>query len=235
VAAAAPPRYAPPVSTTTRLFLIRHALVEPSARTTMYGTMDVGLCELALRQEAATYRWLAARLPQPARWIVTPLSRTRATAAAIFAAGYPETPLDTRPALIEQALGELEGLPHDSFFEKLRHPPHPFWSIAAHECPPGGESFHDVVARVGPELDRIVAEHAGGDHGNPQRHAHVDASGTTREEGQGHRDEHAQRHRPPDRVGSADPARCEAPGHAGDAPDQGREEAEQQTHQTDPE
>jgi len=182
VAAAAPPRYAPPVSTTTRLFLIRHALVEPSARATMYGTMDVGLCELALRQEAATYRWLAARLPLPARWIVTPLSRTRATAAAIFAAGYPETPLDTRPALIEQALGALEGLPHDSFFEKLRHPPHPFWSIAAHECPPGGESFHDVVARVGPELDRIVAENAGGDvviiaHGGSIRAALAHALG----------------------------------------------------------
>jgi broad specificity phosphatase PhoE len=170
------------VTATTRFFLVRHALVEPSARLTMYGTMDVGLCELALRQEAAAYRWLAARLPQPARWLVTPLSRTRATAAAIFAAGYPETPLETRPELIEQDLGEWQGLPHEAFAERLRHPPHPFWSIAAEERPPGGESFADVIGRVGPALDRLVAEHEGGDvvivaHGGSIRAAVAHAMG----------------------------------------------------------
>jgi broad specificity phosphatase PhoE len=168
--------------TTTRLFLIRHALVEPSARLTMYGAMDVGLCELALRQEAASYRWLAARLPQPARWIVTPLSRTRATAAAIFAAGYPEAPLDTHPELIEQRLGEWEGLPHEAFAERLRHPAHPFWSIAVEERPPGGESFADVIGRVGPAVDQLVAENQGGDvvivaHGGSIRAALAHAMG----------------------------------------------------------
>jgi len=73
----------------TRFFLIRHALVEPSARAMLYGNMDVALCDLALREEAALYRWLAARLPRPARWVVSTLSRTKFTAAAIFAAGYP--------------------------------------------------------------------------------------------------------------------------------------------------
>lgn len=167
---------------TTRLFLIRHALVEPSARLTMYGTMDVGLCDLALRQDAATYRWLAARLPQPARWLVTPLSRTRATAAAIFAAGYPEAPLDTRPELIEQDLGEWQGLPHETFLARLRHPPHPFWSIAVDERPPGGEAFTDVMDRVGPALDQLVAAHEGQDlvivaHGGSIRAALAHAMG----------------------------------------------------------
>ncbi len=170
------------MSTTTRIFLVRHALVEPSARLTMYGTMDVGLCELALRQEAASYRWLAARLPQPARWLVTPLSRTRATAAAIFAAGYPEAPLETHPELIEQDLGEWQGLPHEVFAERLRHPAHPFWSIAVDERPPGGESFADVIHRVGPAVDRLVAENAGGDvvivaHGGSIRAAVAHAMG----------------------------------------------------------
>lgn len=179
-----PPRYAGRVTTTTRLFLIRHALVEPSARATMYGTMDVGLCELALRQDAASYRWLAARLPRPARWLCTPLSRTRATAAAIFAAGYPEAPLAVEPDFIEQRLGDLEGLPHDVFFERLRHPPHPFWSIHAEERPAGGESFADVIARVGPTLDRLVAENAGGDvvavaHGGSIRAAIAHAMGVS--------------------------------------------------------
>lgn len=167
---------------TTRIFLVRHALVEPSARLTMYGTLDVGLCELALRQEAASYRWLAARLPRPARWLVTPLSRTRATAAAIFAAGYPEAPLETHPELIEQDLGEWQGLPHEVFAERLRHKPHPFWSIGVDERPPGGESFSDVIARVGPAVDRLVAAHAGGDvvivaHGGSIRAAIAHAMG----------------------------------------------------------
>lgn len=167
---------------TTRLFLIRHALVEPSARLTMYGTMDVGLCELALRQEALSYRWLAARLPAPARWLVTPLSRTRATAAAIFAAGYGEAPFEVEPGMIEQDLGEWQGLPHETFAERLRHRPHPFWSIGVDERPPGGESFSDVIGRVGPTLDRIVAENAGGDvvvvaHGGSIRAAVAHAMG----------------------------------------------------------
>ncbi|MGG5811080.1 histidine phosphatase family protein [Falsiroseomonas sp. CW058] len=170
------------MSTTTRLFLVRHALVEPSARMTMYGTMDVGLCELALAQEAASYRWLAHRLPQPARWFVTPLSRTRFTAAAIFAAGYPEAELTVEPRLIEQDLGEWQGLPHDAFAGRLVHKPHPFWSIASQERPPGGESFADVVARVGPEVERLVEEHRGGDvvivaHGGSIRAAIAHAMG----------------------------------------------------------
>lgn len=149
----------------------------------MYGAMDVALCDLALRQEAATYRWLAARLPQPARWVVTPLSRTRATAAAIFAAGYGEAPLETHPELIEQRLGEWEGLPHEAFAERLRHTPHPFWSISVEERPPGGESFADVIDRVGPAVDRLVAQNQGGDvvivaHGGSIRAALAHAMGT---------------------------------------------------------
>jgi len=90
--------------TPTRFFLVRHALVEPSARAVLYGSMDVGLCDLALQEEAASYRWLAERLPQPARWFVTNLSRTRATAAAVFAAGYPNADLKAEPDF-KSALG----------------------------------------------------------------------------------------------------------------------------------
>lgn len=145
------------------MFLVRHALVEPSARAVVYGSMDVAVCELALRQEAAAYRWLAARLPEGARWVVTPLSRTRATAAAIFAAGYASAPLEVEPDLAEQYLGEWQGLSHERFAALLRHPPHPFWPHAAEEKPPGGESFAEVVDRVSAVLDRLVRETPGRD------------------------------------------------------------------------
>ena len=147
----------------TRLFLIRHALVEPSARAMLYGSMDVPLCDVALLEEAALYRWLAARLPRPARWVTSQLARTKATAAAIFAAGYPAQPLATEPDLAEQSLGEWQGFPHEALVEKLRHPPHPFWPHAAEEQPPGGESFAQVRARVGPVLESLVRRHEGED------------------------------------------------------------------------
>ena len=152
-----------PVATITRLFLVRHALVEPSARAMLYGAMDVALCDATLREEAALHRWLAFRLPQPAHWVVSGLSRTRATAAAIFAAGYGETELAEEPDLAEQHLGEWQGLPHEALAERLRHAPHPFWPHGAEEKPPGGESFAEVRARVGPLIERLADRHAGGD------------------------------------------------------------------------
>ena len=151
---------APPV---TRFHLIRHALVEPHARTIFYGSMDVALCEATLRDEAALYRWLAHRLPRPAAWVVSSLSRTRLTAQAIFAAGYPDQPLAIEPDLREQELGDWQGLPHDALVERLRHKPHPFWPHAAEEEPPGGESMAQVRDRVGPVLERLATDHAGGE------------------------------------------------------------------------
>ena len=147
----------------TRFHLVRHALVEPAARAVLYGSMDVALCEETLRGEAALYRWLAHRLPRPATWVVSNLSRTRLTARAIFAAGHPEQPLIEEPDLREQELGEWQGLSHEALVERLRHPPHPFWPHGAEEVPPGGESLAAVRARVAPVLERLAADHAGGD------------------------------------------------------------------------
>ena len=147
----------------TRLFLIRHAIVEPSARLTMYGDLDVALCAVALAAEQSAHGWLAGRLPRPARWYCSPLARTRATAAAIFVAGYPPAEPTVIPALREQNLGEWQGLTYDAFAALLLEPPHPFWPHSAEERPPGGESIADVVARVGPVLEDMVRDHAGED------------------------------------------------------------------------
>jgi len=151
------------VTEPTRFHLIRHAVVEPAARATFYGSLDVALCDLALREEAALYRWLAGRLPRPARWVTSTLGRTRATAAAIFAGGYPEQPLLAEPDLAEQHLGDWQGIAHAALTERLRHPPHPFWPHAAEEEPPGGESFARLRDRVAPVLERLAATHPGED------------------------------------------------------------------------
>ncbi len=107
----------------------------------LYGVMDVPLCETSLLEQAPMYRALAARLPRPAAWKVTPLSRTRRTAEAIFAAGYPRTEPEVEPDLIEQSLGEWQGLPHAELPARLSLPKHAFWPLAGHERPPGGETM----------------------------------------------------------------------------------------------
>ena len=143
----------------TRFWLIRHALVEENARLMLYGTMDVPLCPDTLVAQVPMYRTLAARLPRPARWFATPLSRTVLTAQALFRAGYPEQTLTIEPDLVEQHLGEWQGLPHAELPEKLSLPAHTFWPLGGEEVPPGGESMAEVIVRVGAAMERLAAQY----------------------------------------------------------------------------
>jgi len=143
----------------TRFWLIRHAIVDENARAMLYGVMDVPLCETSLMEQTPMYRALAARLPRPAAWKVTPLSRTRRTAEAIFNAGYPRTEPDVEPALIEQSLGEWQGLPHADLPARLSLPKHAFWPLSGHERPPGGETMAEVIVRVGEALEQLAEQH----------------------------------------------------------------------------
>jgi alpha-ribazole phosphatase len=143
----------------TRFWLIRHAIVDENARAMLYGVMDVPLCETSLLEQAPMYRALAARLPRDAAWKVTPLSRTRRTAEAIFEAGYPRVEPQVEAGLIEQSLGEWQGLPHAELPPLLNLPKHAFWPLAGHERPPGGETLAEVIQRVGTTLEELAANH----------------------------------------------------------------------------
>jgi len=143
----------------TNFWLIRHALVDENARAILYGTMDVELCPSTLIEQAPMYQALAKRLPRPALWSITPLSRTRRTAEAIFAAGYPAVPLAVEPDLIEQSLGEWQGLAHAELPARLKLPAPPFWPLSGLEHPPGGETLGHVIARVGAALERLAVAH----------------------------------------------------------------------------
>jgi alpha-ribazole phosphatase len=149
--------------TETRFWLIRHALVDENARAILYGIMDVALCEPTLLEQGPMYRSLAQRLPREADWLVTPLARTRRTAEQIFAAGYPSAELTIEPGLIEQSLGEWQGLAHAELPARLTLPKHAFWPLAGGEKPPGGESMADVIARVGATMERLAETHDGKD------------------------------------------------------------------------
>jgi len=139
-----------------RFWLIRHALVHPDAITYLYGANDVPVCDVTMEADAPRYTAIAAALPRAARLICTPLTRTQLTAQALFRAGYPaQTPL-IEPAFVEQDFGDWQGLPISGFDARGRHQRHPFWPIHAGETPPGGESFDDMMGRVGPALDRLL-------------------------------------------------------------------------------
>ena len=144
----------------TRFWLIRHAIVDENARAMLYGIMDVPLCETSLIEQAPMYHALAARLPRPAVWKCSPLSRTRRTAEAIFDAGYPPAPLGEVPGLIEQSLGDWQGLPHAELPARLALPKHAFWPLSGNERPPGGETLNEVIGRVGAALERLADQHA---------------------------------------------------------------------------
>lgn len=143
----------------TRFWLIRHAIVDENSRAFLYGVMDVPLCETSLVAQAPLYAGLSRRLPRPAVWRITPLSRTRRTAEAIFTAGYPRQELIVEPDLIEQSLGEWQGLPHADLPERLTLPPHAFWPLAGYERPPGGETMAEVITRAGAAMERLATQY----------------------------------------------------------------------------
>ncbi|MDT7950270.1 MAG: histidine phosphatase family protein [Acetobacteraceae bacterium] len=140
--------------------MIRHAIVAENERARLYGVKDVPLCPQSLVAQVPMYRALAALLPRPAVWGCTPLQRTRKTAEAIFAAGYPAQDLMVVDDLIEQNLGELQGLDRHLVPGRLAAPPHPFWPLAPDEVPPGGESMAALLVRVGAAMDRLAAAYA---------------------------------------------------------------------------
>jgi alpha-ribazole phosphatase len=168
----------------TAFWLIRHALVDEAARAFLYGSTDVPLCETTLMDQGPMYAALAARLPRPAIWGCTPLSRTRLTAQAIFRAGYPAQDLAVHPGLIEQSMGEWHGTRHEHLPAQLTEPAHPFWPLSGTERPPGGESMADVIARTGQTLEALAAAHPAQDvvivsHGGTIRAAVAHALGVS--------------------------------------------------------
>jgi alpha-ribazole phosphatase len=166
---------------TTRWWWIRHApVINPGGR--IYGQRDIP----ADTSNSAAFTALAERIPADAVWLATPLSRTQATAAAIHAAmsGAPPQP-QVESAFIEQSFGDWQGMAYEDIgaYGKVRPGTkgigvegHRFWLAPAHETPPGGESFVNVMGRVAEGIERLTAAHAGRDivvvaHGGPIRAA----------------------------------------------------------------
>ena len=146
------------MSTTTRWWWVRHAPVL-GMDGKAYGNSEVD-CDVS---DSAAFRALAARVPAGAQWVTSHLSRAKLTAAAIAeAGGYAIEPL-VEPDLAEQDFGDWQGRTWAEIERSGERVYHKFWATPAHHAPPGGESFAEVVDRVGAVVERLTAAHAGRD------------------------------------------------------------------------
>ena len=152
------------------IYLLRHGEVEGAETRRFIGHLDVPLSALGERQCQAQASRLA-RVPLEAVFC-SDLRRARHS-AEIIAVPHGLTP-KVVPALREMAMGRWDGL---TATEIRAREPEAFadWRARIGEFPfPEGESVPDLLARVGPAFDAIVAAHAGGAiaivaHGGPNR------------------------------------------------------------------
>jgi alpha-ribazole phosphatase len=143
----------------TRWWWIRHAPVVGSAGR-IYGQDDHD-CDCS---NGDLFAQLAPTLPADAVWITTPLRRTKLTASALWRAGAAKPAVEREePAFLEQHFGDWQGLTYDEFSVLRDGAGHRFWHAPATERPPGGESFADVVERVGRAVEAIGRAEAGRD------------------------------------------------------------------------
>lgn len=146
----------------TRWWWIRHDKVDNPERR-LYGQSDIK----AITGDPGPYARLAPRLPEDAVWICSHLSRTRDTAEALRphleALGHsPPEPLVHRD-LAEQDFGEWQGLNLSELRTHLGDGFDVLWRDPGNAEPPGGESFAQVIARVGRAVEHFSREHAGRD------------------------------------------------------------------------
>lgn len=146
----------------TRWWWIRHDKVDNPERR-LYGQSDIK----AITDDPAPYARLAASLPGDAVWLSSHLSRTRDTAAALKphmeALGHAPPEPQEHADLAEQDFGAWQGLNIADLKANLGEDFDILWRDPGGAQPPGGESFAQVIARVGRAVEHFSTEHAGRD------------------------------------------------------------------------
>ncbi|MDP6485517.1 MAG: histidine phosphatase family protein [Alphaproteobacteria bacterium] len=142
------------VTRITRWWWLRHAPV-PERRGRVFGQMDVD----ADISDVAILNSLASCLPRDALWVTSPLKRASQTAAALAkAVGHDAEPL-VEPDFAEQDFGLWQGLTHNEMAERFPRENELFWKTPGSASPPGGESFVQVMERVGRAIAALSRDH----------------------------------------------------------------------------
>lgn len=133
------------------LYLVRHGQTLWNTQARFQGQYDSPLTDLGRDQTSRVGKALAAELGSgPMRAYVSPLGRTRATAALIGESLPLEITED--PRLMEVHFGEWEGLTREDILSKFGTDPQlrPIdWQFQA----PGGETLDAVLARISAWMD----------------------------------------------------------------------------------
>ncbi len=137
----------------TRLHLVRHG---PTHAKSMVGWSDL---PADLSDTAALAR-LSDHLPDRARLVSSDLSRAAATADAIQAS---RIRLPHEPALREINFGAWELRRSKDIEVEDPDRIRAYWTTPGDVRPPGGESWHEVCARVDSAVDALIAAHTGED------------------------------------------------------------------------
>ena len=141
----------------TRWWWIRHAPVT-TYDGRVYGQTDVP----GDTSDDAPFVALAAVLPKDAVWVTSNLRRTHDTAQAVARAGLGVSPPMIEPAFAEQHFGTWQGQNRKQVIAEHSEW-HRFWLAPPRKAAPGGESFHDLVERVIPAIERLSVAHRGRD------------------------------------------------------------------------
>ncbi|GAB4289278.1 MAG: histidine phosphatase family protein [Roseovarius sp.] len=135
----------------SRVFWVRHG---PTHARAMVGWSDVP----ADLSDTARLARLAAALPPEALVVSSDLCRAVQTAAAIAGA---RTRLAPEPDLREIHFGEWEMQEFDRIADQARL--RAFWERPGAVRAPGGESWHQVAARIDRAIARLMRAHPGRD------------------------------------------------------------------------
>ena len=150
----------PPDPRVTRLFLVRHGSTEANERRpfVLQGSeIDGPLTETGQRQASQLAEFLAE--VEFSAVYASPMLRALQTANhCAEPRGLPVTSVD---ALKECRVGSWQGLSWEQIRERDPAECEQFLLDPAREPHPGGESYQDLLARVAPALDEILAAHTG--------------------------------------------------------------------------
>jgi len=131
------------------LILVRHGQTEANARGVLLGHSDPALNSVGIAQAKAVGLKLAT-VAGEARFVSSPLQRTRQTAALI--AGHDDVEID--PRWIELKYGELEGTPVDDVSDETWRR----WRNDPDFAPDGGETLRALGQRVEEACEDLLDE-----------------------------------------------------------------------------
>ncbi len=142
---------------TVKIFVARHGQTPLNAVNCMQGQIDVELSELGKRQAEE----LKERLKEEnfEHIYTSPLIRAYDTAKK--ASEYHDCPFKTDDRIKEMNFGEWEGNPIEKVKSEGGEPAYYFWNEPHNFHITTGETFYQLIDRVGDFLDMIVEEHKG--------------------------------------------------------------------------